>query len=142
MVFAARFMMDHASGIMYAFSAGRQEISGGTAPIEDLAKLESRDQMLSSNGLMGMEDWIHRQGRPRVVPLARDSSLHQRLKVGDRGDDHRLEAEFMLLLGRRHRPPPTLLQVHYLFLVTMHVYSLTQGLHTLLFHVGMLHESG
>ena len=27
-------------------------------------------------------------------------------------------------------------------LVTMHVYSLTQGLHTLLFHVGMLHESG
>ena len=24
----------------------------------------------------------------------------------------------------------------------MHVYSLTQGLHTLLFHVSMLHESG
>ena len=76
-------MMDHASGIMYAFSDGRQDISGGTAPIEDPAKLESRGQVFSSSGLV--EDWIHRQGRPRVVPLARDNSLH-----------HLLEAEFML----------------------------------------------
>ena len=94
--FAARFMTDHASGIMYAFSAGRQDISGGTTLIEDPTRLESRDKMLSSSGLMGMEEWIHRQGRPRVVPLARDSSLHQRLEVGDREDDHLLEAEFML----------------------------------------------
>ena len=35
LVFAARFMMDHASGIMYAFSAGRQDISRGTAPMEE-----------------------------------------------------------------------------------------------------------
>ena len=96
MVFAARFMMDHASGIMYAFSAGRQDISGGTAPIEDPARLESRGQVLSSSGLVGIEDWIHRQGRPRVVPLTRDNSLHQRLEAGDREDDHLLEAEFML----------------------------------------------
>ena len=88
--------MDHASGIMYAFSAGRQDISRGTAPIEDPARLESRNQGLSSNGLVGMEDRIHRQGRPRVVPLARDNSLHQRLEAGDREDDHLLEAEFML----------------------------------------------
>ena len=94
--FAVRFMMDHANGIMYASSAGRQDISGGTAPIEDPARLESRDQVVSPNGLMGMEDWIHRQGRPRVVPLARDSSLHQRLEAGDREDNHLLEAEFML----------------------------------------------
>ena len=90
--FAARFMMDH---IMYACSAGRQDISRGTAPIENPAILESRDQVLSSSGLVGMEYWIHRQGRPRVVPLARDSSLHQRLEAGDREDDHLLEAEFM-----------------------------------------------
>ena len=88
--------MDHASGIMYTFSAGRQDISRGTAPIKNPAKLESRDQVLSSSGLVGMEDWIHRQGRPRVVPLARDNSLHQRLEVEDREDDHLLEAEFML----------------------------------------------
>ena len=31
--FAVRLMMDHASGIMYDFSAGRQDISRGTAPI-------------------------------------------------------------------------------------------------------------
>ena len=73
--FASRFMMDHASGIMYAFSAGRQNISRGTAPIENPARLESRDQVLSSSRLVGIEDWIHRQGRPRVVPLARGSSL-------------------------------------------------------------------
>ena len=88
--------MDHASGITYAFSAGRQDISRGTAPIKNPARLESRDQVLSSNGLVGMEDWIHRQGRPRVVPLARDSNLHQRPEAGDREDDHLLEAEFML----------------------------------------------
>ena len=96
MAFAERFMMDHASGIMYAFGAGRHDISRGTAPIENPARLESRDQVLSSNRLVGMEDWIHRQGKPRAVPLARDSSLHQRLEAGDRGDDHLLEAEFML----------------------------------------------
>ena len=56
MEFAARFMMDHASGIMYAFSTGRQDISRGTAPIEDPSRLESRDQVLSSSGLVGMED--------------------------------------------------------------------------------------
>ena len=94
--FVARFMMDHTSGIMYAFSAGRQDISRGTAPIKNLTRLESRDQVLSSSGLVGMEDWIHRQGRPRAVPLAPDNSLHQRLEAGDREDDHLLEAEFML----------------------------------------------
>ena len=88
--------MDHASGIMYAFSAGRQDISRGTAPIKDPTRLESRGQVLSSSGLVGMEDWIHIQGRPLVVPLARDNSLHQRLEAGDREDDHLLEAEFML----------------------------------------------
>ena len=94
--FAVRFMMDHASRIMYAFSAGRQDISRGTAPIKNPARLESRDQVLSSSGLVGMEDLIHRQGRPWAVLLAWDSSLHQRIEVGDRGDDHMLEAEFML----------------------------------------------
>ena len=54
--FAVRFMMDHASGIMYAFSAGRQDISRGTAPIENPVRLESRDQILSSSGLVGMKD--------------------------------------------------------------------------------------
>ena len=96
MAFATRFMMDHVSGIKYAFSAGRQDISGGTAPIEDPARLESRDHVLSSSRLMGMEDWIHKQGRPRVVTLARDNSLHQRLEAGDKEDDHLLEVEFML----------------------------------------------
>ena len=88
--------MDHASGIIHDFSAGRQDISRGTAPIEDPARLESQNQVLSSNGLVGMEDRIRRQGKPRVVPLARDNSLHQRLEVEDREDDHLLEAEFML----------------------------------------------
>ena len=60
MAFAARFMMDHASRMMYDFSAGKQDISRGTAPIENPARLESRDQVLSSNGLVGMEDWMHR----------------------------------------------------------------------------------
>ena len=88
--------MDHASGIMYAFSAGRQDISRGTTPIENPATLEFRDQILSSSRLVGMEDWIHRQGRPRVVPLTRDNSLHQWPEAGGREDDHLLEAEFML----------------------------------------------
>ena len=59
-VFAARFMIDHASGIMYAFSAGREDILRGTAPIEDPSRLESRDQVLSSSGLVGIKDWIHK----------------------------------------------------------------------------------
>ena len=75
-VFAVRFMMDNANVIVYAFIAGRQDISGGNSPIEDPARLESRSQVLSSSGPVGMEDWIHRQGRPRVVPFARDNSLH------------------------------------------------------------------
>ena len=40
--FAARFMVDHANGVMYAFSVDRQDISGGTASIENPAKLESQ----------------------------------------------------------------------------------------------------
>ena len=52
--FAARFMVDHANGIMYAFSADRQNISRGTTPIENLARLESRDQLLSPSRLVGM----------------------------------------------------------------------------------------
>ena len=54
--FVTGFMMDHASGIMYAFNAGRQDISRGTAPIENPARLESRDQLLNSSRLVGMED--------------------------------------------------------------------------------------
>ena len=42
----------------------------GTAPIEDLARLEFQDQVLNSSGLVGMEDRIRRQDRLRVVPLA------------------------------------------------------------------------
>ena len=95
-MFAARFMMGHASGIIHAISVGRHDISGGTAPIEDPAKQEFQDQVLSSSGLVGMEDRIRRQGRLRVVPLAWDSSLHQRLEAEDREDDHLLEAESML----------------------------------------------
>ena len=55
-VFVIEFMIDHANGIMYAFSAGRQDISRGTAPIENPTRLESRDQLLSSSMLVGMED--------------------------------------------------------------------------------------
>ena len=95
-MFAGRSMIDHAGGIIHAFSAGRQDISRGTARIEDPARLESQNQVLSSSGLVGMEDLIRRQGKPRVVPLARDNSLHQRLEAEDREDDHLLEAEFML----------------------------------------------
>ena len=39
---------------------------------------------------------MHRQGKHRVVPLARENSLHQRLEAGGREDDHLLEAEFIL----------------------------------------------
>ena len=88
--------MGHASGIIHTFSEGKHNISRGTAPIEDPARLESQNQVLSSSGLVGMEDWIHRQGRPLVVPLAWDNSLHQQIEVEDREDDHLLEAEFML----------------------------------------------
>ena len=88
--------MDHASGIIHAFSAGRHDISRGTAPIEDPSRLESQNQVLSSSGLVGMEDRIRRQGKPRVIPLSRDNSLHQRLEAKGREDDHLLEAEFML----------------------------------------------
>ena len=95
-MFTVRIMMGHASGIIHAISVGRQDISGGTAPIEDPAILEFQDQVLSSSGLVGMEDLIRRQGRPRVVPLAWDNNLHQRLEAEDGEDDHLLEAESML----------------------------------------------
>ena len=87
--------MDPASGIIHAFSAGRQDISRGTAPIDGPAKLESQNQVLDSSELVDMGNWIRRQGRPRVVPSVQDSSLHQRLEAGDREDDHLLEARFM-----------------------------------------------
>ena len=95
-MFAVRIMMGHASGIIHAISVGRQDILGGSAPIEDPAILDFQDQVLSSSGLVGMEDQIRRQGRPRVVPLAWDSRLHQRLEAEDREEDHLLEAEPML----------------------------------------------
>ena len=95
-MFAVRIMMGHACGIIHAISVGRQDISGGTAPIEDPARLEFQDQVLSSSGLVDMEDWIRRQSRLRVVPLALDHNLHQRLEVEDREDDHLLEAESLL----------------------------------------------
>ena len=95
-MFSVRIMMGYASGIIHAISVGRQDISEGTAPIKDPARLEFQDQVLSSSGLVGMEDRIRRQGIPRVVPLAWDNSLHQRLEAEDREDDHLLEAEPML----------------------------------------------
>ena len=52
--------MDPASGIIHAFSAGRQDISRGTAPIEGPAKLESQDQVLGSSGLVDIGDRIRR----------------------------------------------------------------------------------
>ena len=52
--FAARFMVVHANGIMYAFGADRQGISGGTASIENPARLESRDRLLYPSRLVGM----------------------------------------------------------------------------------------
>ena len=39
--YAERFMMDPDSGSIHAFSAGRQNISRGTAPIEGPARLGS-----------------------------------------------------------------------------------------------------
>ena len=54
--YAARFMMDPASGIIHAFSAGRQDITRGTAPIEGPARLESQNQVLGSSGLVDMGD--------------------------------------------------------------------------------------
>ena len=94
-IYVARFMMDPASGVMRAFSAGRQDTSRGTTPIEAPAKLEFQNQMLGSSGLVDMRDRIRRQGRPQAVPSAQDNSLHQRLEAGDRKDDHLLEAGFM-----------------------------------------------
>ena len=87
--------MDPASGIIHDFSAGRQDISRGTAPIEGPARLESQNQMLGSSGLVDMGDRMRRQGRPRVVPSVQDSSLHQWLEAGDKEDDHLIEAGFM-----------------------------------------------
>ena len=74
--YATRFMMDPASGIIHAFSASRQDISRGTAPIEGPARLESQNQVLGSSGLVDMGDRIRRRSRPRVVPSVQDSSLH------------------------------------------------------------------
>ena len=93
--FAARSMMDHASGIIRVFSVGTGHFKRD-CPYRDPARLESQNQVLSSSRLVGMEDRIRRQGKPQVVPLARDSSLHQRLEAEDREDDHLLEAEFKL----------------------------------------------
>ena len=95
-IYVARFMMDPASGVIHAFSAGRLDISRGTAPIEAPSRLEFQNQVLGSSGLVDMGDRICRQGRPQVVPLAWGSSLHQRLEVEDREDDHLLEVEPML----------------------------------------------
>ena len=58
--FVARFMMDPASGIIHAFSAGRQDISRGTVPIKGPARLESQNQVLGSSGLVDMGDRIRR----------------------------------------------------------------------------------
>ena len=93
--YAARIMMEPASGIIHAFSAGRQDISRGTTPIEDPARLESQNQVLGSSGLVDMGDRMRRQGRPRVVPSVQDNNLHQQLEAVDREDDHLLEAGFM-----------------------------------------------
>ena len=95
-IYVARFIMEPASAVIHAFSAGRQNISRRTAPIEAPTRLEFQNQVLVSSGLVDMEDRIRRQGRPRVVPLAWDNSFHQRLEAEDREDDHLLEAEPML----------------------------------------------
>ena len=87
--------MDPASGIIHDSSAGRQDISSRTVPIEGPAGLESQNKVLGSSGLVEMGDRIRRQGRPQVVPSVQDSSLHQWLEAGDREDDHLLEAGFM-----------------------------------------------
>ena len=95
MTYAARFMMDPASGSIHACSAGRQVISRGTAPIEGPSRLGSQNQVLGSSWLVDMGDRICRQDRPRVVPSVQDNSLHQRLEAGDREDNHLLEAGFI-----------------------------------------------
>ena len=87
--------MDPASGLIHAFSAGRQDISRGTAPIEVPARLEPQNQVPGSSGLVDMWDRLRRQDRPRVVPSVQDNSLHHQLEAGDREDDHLLEAGFM-----------------------------------------------
>ena len=87
--------MDPASGVIHVFSAGRQDISRGIAPIEAPSRIEFQNQVLGSSGLVDMGDRIRRQGRPWVGPSAQDSSLHQWLEAGDREDDHLLEAGFM-----------------------------------------------
>ena len=87
--------MDPTSGSIHAFSAGRHNISRGTAPIEGPARLGSQNLVLGSSRLVDIGDQIRRQDRPRVVPSVQDSSLHQRLEAGDREDDHLLEAGFM-----------------------------------------------
>ena len=92
-MFVVRIMMGHACGIIHAISVGRHDISGGTAPIEDPARLEFQDQVLSSSELVGMEDRIRKQDRLRGVPLAWDRNLHQRLEAED---DHLLEEESLL----------------------------------------------
>ena len=94
-MYAARFMMDPASGIIHAFSAGRQVISRGTTPIEGPSRLGSQNQVLGSSGLVDMGDRIRRQDRPQVVSSVQDNSLHQRLEAGDREDNHLLEVGFM-----------------------------------------------
>ena len=68
--YVARFMMDPSSEVIHAFSAGRQDISRGTAPIEAPTRLEFQNQVLGSSGLVDMGDRIHRQGRPQVGPSA------------------------------------------------------------------------
>ena len=93
--YAARFMMDPTSGSIHVFSAGRQDISRGTTPIEGPSRLEFQNQVLGSSGLVDMEDQIRRQDRPRVVPSVQDSSLHQQLEAGGREDGQQLEAGFM-----------------------------------------------
>ena len=58
--YVARVMMDPASGSIHAFSAGRQDISRGTASIEGLARLGSQNQVLGSSGLVDIGDQIRR----------------------------------------------------------------------------------
>ena len=66
--YTTTFMMDPASGLIHAFSAGGHNISRGTAPIEVPARLESQNQVPGSSGLVDMWDQLRRQDRPRVVP--------------------------------------------------------------------------
>ena len=52
--------MDPASGSIHAFSAGKHDISRGTAPIEGPARLGSQNQVLGSSRLVDMGDRICR----------------------------------------------------------------------------------